>query len=264
MTPAPAHVLEVLAALDVWPEPQVQVLKRLSDGPTNEVWKIAVNGSSYVLRLVKPLAAKLGLSLAAELDVLAAAHNRHLAPAVIASCATRGAVLSRYIEGRPWTDADLHDPAQLTRLGKTMREVHQLDCAARPADVRATIHHYARLSGDARAAQWRDHALTQLEGVSARDPVVCHRDVTAANIVDQERLCLIDWEYAAHGDPLFDLAVVVVQHELDAAAAAHLIAACLGRVDANVREDLRRWCRVYRNIANLWQSIVDVADITHR
>ena len=40
-------------------------------------------------------------------------------------------------------------------------------------------------------------------------PVLCHNDLLPANLIwDDDRLWLIDWEYAGMGHPLFDLASV--------------------------------------------------------
>jgi len=108
---------------------------------------------------------------------------------------------------------------------------------------------------DAQAMRWRDEALGHLADIAVRDGVLCHNDVTAANVIDSGEICLIDWEYAALGDALFDLAVVVAHHNLDDAATAHLLHAYAGRHHAQMTADLGRWCDVYRCVLALWQSL---------
>ena len=40
-------------------------------------------------------------------------------------------------------------------------------------------------------------------------PALCHNDLLPANILDDnERIWIVDWEYAGMGNPLFDLAGV--------------------------------------------------------
>jgi len=48
--------------------------------------------------------------------------------------------------------------------------------------------------------------VTQQNSSGARSPVLCHNDAYYQNILVGDRLWLIDWEYAAMGDPFFDLA----------------------------------------------------------
>ena len=87
--------------------------------------------------------------------------------------------------------------------------------------------------------------------------MICHNDLTAANVIDVGGLQLIDWEFAAPGDPFFDLAVVVAHHQLDASTRAHFLTAYLGREDKTAMADLNRWCAVYRSLRALWESLQD-------
>jgi len=249
------HVIDAIVALDVWPQSKTSIQRRLGDGPTNETWLVSCDQEQYVLRLVKPFAETVGLSLSNELLIVQAAQQKMLAPEIIASCDTRNIVLSRFVAGRTWTADDMHDKNQLTRLAKTLNQLHSLDCEARPLDMRARLQDYAQHSNDSRAGKWRDNALAQLDMISFRDPVVCHNDLTAANIIDNGNLYLIDWEYASMGDPLFDLAVVVSHHELDATTTEHFLSAYLGHSDDNAKADLNHWCDVYQNLLALWTSL---------
>ena len=64
---------------------------------------------------------------------------------------------------------------------------------------------------------------------SAERPVPCHNDLLNANFLDDgERLRIVDWEYAGMGDRFFDLANFSINHELDSAQSAALLAAYFG------------------------------------
>jgi thiamine kinase-like enzyme len=57
-----------------------------------------------------------------------------------------------------------------------------------------------------------------------------HNDLMPGNFIDDgRRLWLIDWEYAGFGAPLFDLATLAVDNEIDEAAQAQLLAFYFGR-----------------------------------
>ena len=60
----------------------------------------------------------------------------------------------------------------------------------------------------------------------------CHNDLLAENFLDSsEKLWLIDWEYAAMGDPLFDLANFVANFELSDSQTMTLMTGYFGEVD---------------------------------
>ena len=143
-------------------------------------------------------------------------------------------MLSEYVEGRLWSLADAHDPRSAVRLTERLQALHalappagvrELDYAQLIARYRASLaarndtgsRDRARLDGEA------DRRLAVLTSQPRRRRL-CHNDVHRQNIVDGRVLTLIDWEYAAAGDGMFDLASFACYHDLDAAERAHLLA----------------------------------------
>ena len=63
-------------------------------------------------------------------------------------------------------------------------------------------------------------------------PSLCHNDLMPGNLIEaDDRLWLIDWEYAGVGHPLFDLAGLASNANLDAEGAAALLDAYLENSD---------------------------------
>ena len=96
--------------------------------------------------------------------------------------------------------------------------------------ARDLTHH---LGVDDAAAELSDLAAGTLEAALAAAPVplrLCHNDLLNANLIDDgTRIRIVDWEYAAMGDPWFDLGNLAVNHDLDADAEVALLAAWRGR-----------------------------------
>jgi len=66
--------------------------------------------------------------------------------------------------------------------------------------------------------------------VGAVDIVYGHNDLLPSNLLDDgKRLWLIDWDYAGFNSPLFDLANLCSNNELDAASETWLIEAYFDR-----------------------------------
>ena len=47
---------------------------------------------------------------------------------------------------------------------------------------------------------------------AASKPAIVHNDLYHLNLIEAERIYLIDWEYAAVADPIFDLACVLAYY----------------------------------------------------
>ena len=86
------------------------------------------------------------------------------------------------------------------------------------------------------------------------DLCLCHNDLVAENIVDTGELMFLDWEYACDNDPLFDLATVVAQHELDEAQTDVLLSAYFDGAWRTGRPELERQVANYNALLWLWKA----------
>lgn len=59
---------------------------------------------------------------------------------------------------------------------------------------------------------------------------LCHNDVQLPNFLSGERTWILDWEYAAQGNPFFDLAMIASNADLDEAEIGRLLTAYFGAV----------------------------------
>jgi len=152
-----------------------------------------------------------------ELAAARAACAAGLAPEVV--YAAEGFLVSRFVEGRTLTPADVRAAGQLERIVELLRRCHSeiprhLQGPSLIFWVFQVIGQYLRLlesrherpfamALDALRAQAR-----QLERAVGPVAIVFgHNDLLAANLIDDgARLWLIDWDYAGFNSPLFDLA----------------------------------------------------------
>ena len=234
---------------------QARVLRRLQATPQKASYLVARAGARYVLRLDRLPVSAIGLDRAAEFAILNAAAAAGVAPRPVAL--RDGALLLAYVPGRAWTAQELRDPQRLHGLGRLLRRVHAVQAPAAPRlDLARRIATYARLAGGRgarkRAASARD--LIAAGGIGEGRTVLCHNDPIAANIVGTRPARLIDWEYAAIGDPLFDLAVVIGHHRLGRWAAATLAASYFNGLGAVPQDRLRTACAVYQQVEQLWRE----------
>jgi thiamine kinase-like enzyme len=148
----------------------------------------------------------------------------------------------------------LDDPENLRRLAGLLRRLHGMQPIGKPFALRSNLTHYAGLVATAEAQRIAGEADILLRRLSADDSrlCLCHNDLTSANILDSGSLRLIDWEYAAIGDPCFDLATVIQHHGLTEEQVEGLLTAYQGSVSDEDRHHLGRYGRLYDRVLALW------------
>ncbi|MCL4776389.1 MAG: phosphotransferase [Gammaproteobacteria bacterium] len=230
-----------------------QLLRRLHAGPLKSSWLVGRGTERYVLRIDEPLAARFVPDRRAEFAAWSAAAAVGLAPEPLLLLPGPPAVLvTRHAPGLAWRPADLARPGRIEALAGLLRRLHEARLPGRPLDLEASLAGYARSAGTA----WACRLVRSAQRLTARcfqgPRVLCHHDPIAGNVVGLRRPLLIDWEYAALGDPLFDLAVVSRHHGLPRALEGRLLAAYFGgpgRVP-RARFDCHR--RLYDHVLCLW------------
>ncbi len=220
----------------------------LRGGITNRNFRVDLAGASYVARVYGDRSERLGIDRAAEVACQEAAHAQAIAPAVVRFLPRHRVLLSRFVPGETLDDERARDPARLPRIVAQLRRCHR---AARfpgrfcPfATVRAYLRDAVSLGVDLPPA-W-EAARARLAGLETAlgegETAACHNDLLAGNFIDDgQKVWIVDWEYAAMGDPFFDLGNFAVNQGLDATGRAELLRLYRGAVRA---EDIARLDRM--------------------
>ena len=252
----PARLLDECPALA-----DVKLIRRLGGGGGwNETWLAARGDAGLIVRFDTPAVRLLGLYRAAEVDVLRAIEGRGLGPELVFADPRREVLVTRRLPGRACTPAMLRSPQMLRALGSLLRRLHETvapPSAAAPLDLARTLAGYAAVVGGVRVRRAARSGVRSLRAAagSRRSPALCHNDTVAQNVLRGRSLRLIDWEFAAPGDPLFDLAVVVGHHGLPEENARILLAAARGRVRASEWRALVHLVDSYRHLRALWEAL---------
>ncbi|MCH7510385.1 MAG: phosphotransferase family protein [Proteobacteria bacterium] len=230
------------------------LIEELAGGLTNRVYKLERGGEAYVLRLDDEQTHTFGLNRSRELKILRNASAAGLAPDICYADVERGILLSRYIDGRVWTTGDLTRRDNIEALAEVLRRIHALPLSGERFDpVGAAGSYLGKLEPRSDLHRFGERCKAIVE--SAAEITICcccHNDVVAANVVASPDLMLLDWEYACDNDPMFDLASLIVYHELDEATANALLNAYAGGDAPELSERLESQIRVYGSILWLW------------
>ena len=174
-----------------------------------------------MLRLNAAAGAVLGAHHAREARLHAAAARAGVAPELIYADAAGEFMVMRHAAGAAWGVADFARPERLRRLGARLSDLHAIAPPAVDAfDFAASLRGHSAAVIESEPAERvlieslmerADTALT-LCARGGRKATIVHNDLHHRNLIEGERLYLIDWEYAAVADPIFDLACVLAYY----------------------------------------------------
>jgi len=193
----------------------------LRGGTINTSFRVDTRAGRFVLRLNARAGGLVGADHEREAQLQRVAAQFELAPPLLYADAAQGFMISKYIDGRVWRPSDMQRPAALRRLGTRLRALHDVAPPAVAAfDLGALLRGYCRRVGDAVPAerpllaglQQRSEATLAMCMAGGRRATIVHNDLHHSNLIEADRLYLIDWEYAAVADPLFDLACVLAYY----------------------------------------------------
>ena len=194
----------------------------------------------------------MGLSRSAEWRALSQAAAQQLAPTPVYSNPELGILICQYHE----PDTTLSADYPLEDIATLLRAIHSLPPIKFRLDPRARARRYLHLTGGGELSREFLQACDRLTQ-HATTPVLCHNDLLRANrLRSNNRLLALDWEYAAMGDPLFDLAVVIEGDKLDETQASTLLGSWL--IGQPTEQDQQRLVDnrlVYRELSEQWASI---------
>ena len=248
-TPDPKILFEGIESLQ-----GAKVIEKLAGGPASDSWLLSAGSEKFVLRTDKPLARHLGLDRRAEIKILRSVAAAGIGPQVIWSDPEKGVLVTSYIPGCAWSSVDVHNPVNLENLAATLRQLHSLPPRGPAFTPGKKALTYARVIGGEKAARLAGQASELAENLlsETRCLAICHNDLVHSNIIGDDIVRLIDWEYSAVGDPYFDLATVVRHHQLNTDWTESFLTAYFGTPGKEHFSRLEAFCRLYDQLAALW------------
>lgn len=222
------------------------VVESLDEGLTNCCYFLQSGMEQCVLRLNARNSRAMGLDRVNEQVALRHAAAAEIGPQVIYCSPYQGVLVTRYLEGRHWSEAEAGTELNIERLAMLLKRVHALPATGKqliPGDVvarylRGIKDHFVAIPERFNALHTKMEQVIYQLNCHRGERRLCHNDPVLGNIIDSgDKLFLIDWEYAAMGDPFFDLAVVVHNLKFNERQLQQLLETYLGRLD----DTAHRW-----------------------
>jgi thiamine kinase-like enzyme len=228
----------VVRRLPGWDPGAVRV-SPLPGGITNRNLLVELAGERYVVRLSSPETLLLGIDREAERQAAEAAAALGIGPEVVLAIPDEGILVTRYVAGEPIPPPALEDEPILAAVVRAIRAFHGGPPLPGTFWVPRIVRTYREIAAARGVAipAIVDSLLgvcDEIETALGRDPRPfrpCHNDLLNANFIRQgQRVWIVDYEYAAMGDPFFDLGNFAVNNGLSEEAQDRLLELYLGVV----------------------------------
>jgi aminoglycoside phosphotransferase (APT) family kinase protein len=204
-------------AARLWPG-RVRSIEILAHGITNSNYVVDLGDERVVVRVPGKDTHLLGIDRSNEVVAGGLAAAIGVGPEVLATDEATGCIVFRFIDGRPISTTELAEEPMLREFAETIRLVHHAGTTPtiwNPYEVIRDHRDVARARG-VEAPFDAYFALGVLERIEIARPfrpaVLGHNDLLNANFMYDDRLRIVDWEYAGMSDPFFDLANVSVNN----------------------------------------------------
>jgi thiamine kinase-like enzyme len=218
------EMTEVIARLAALLGPRVGDVRPLAGGITNRNFRVTLGEGDYVVRLPGKDTNLLGIDREAECLANERAAELGLAPKVAAKLESPACLVTCFVEGHEMKPEELHEPDAVGQVAAALRAFHDsgltLPTEFQVVDIARDYAGVARERGGETPQPFEDSLASAGEVVQAvsddpeHAPVPCHNDLLPANFLSgDERIVIVDWEYAGMGDRFFDLGNLAVNNE---------------------------------------------------
>jgi thiamine kinase len=231
------------------------IVAELSDGQTNRSYLLNADGTRLVMRLNAPAERFPGIDRGREAQIWRAASDAGLAPPLLFADPEQRFIITEYIDGDRLEPSQLDD-SSITRLFALLAGAHDLDVDTPLVDYSLYIRVYWEMietrsvlhNADLRQQRRTTRELLEMLIASKPATALCHHDPLISNVISaNNKLYLLDWEYAAGGFIAMDYAVLSVDWNIeDAVIIEHTGVSPI---------ELDRAKQLYRYICDLWQEI---------
>ena len=202
----------------------------LLGGITNLNFKVEADGIAYVLRITGANTDLLGIKRNVEYAANLAAGRLGVAPEVLYFIEPEGYLVTRFINGKKISPAEIAQPDNIRRVARKLRVFHR-NAPDLPGEfnvfrviemlTEVSRQHDCTFPSD---FDWIRTKIEEVEQTLLKIPYVptpCHNDLLNLNFLDENvagdlgELRVLDWEYAGMGDIFFDLGNFCHHHRLN-------------------------------------------------
>lgn len=230
----------VFSNLPNWEKKSAKI-QAFGEGCTNQNYLLTIHQERYFIRVGSQSRKFLGLSFKKEHSLIQLAATLNLAPPILTADLFKEVIVMPFIESKP---VDLHQKGYLVETLKLLKKLHasnrNLLFSATPEEI---ISFYLAKIEELKIqlSPLQQVIINKRPRLSPVPLVPCHLDLKSQNVLDDGvRLWIIDWEYGAMSEPLFDLASLASADSFTDEEMDKLLVLYAGSPSAEMKERLKQ------------------------
>lgn len=213
---------QLISRVPHWVDKPDLTYSALGGGITNRNYKVEVGDASFVLRVPGANTEFLGIDRLTEYEANSTAGKLNIAPEVVFFIKPEGYLVTRFVEGQPLPPEDVKRPENLKQIIEMLKTFHSTSSIPGTFWVPQIVHDYSLIAKSHNIRfpgnfDWLLDCLDEAVAALKHDPYPhcpCHNDLLNENfLVENNKIYILDWEYAGMGDRFFDLANLSVNHD---------------------------------------------------
>lgn len=236
---------------------QLRSIEVLGSGTTGTTWLVETGTDRFVVkRFASDSLALLGPK--AQFELLEALAETGIAPRPVGFDSEARLLVTEFFgAGAPVEAESLQRGETLGALATALRVLHGIDADVACFDPLADVGRYVSAAGGPAGLQRRDRwYLDELRELAASlesvESVLCHNDLVASNLLLDNGLKLIDFDYAVLAPATIDLASAVEMNKLPDDKASQLLDAYFEGAHPPSGAEFARVRRLVRLTAHFW------------
>ncbi|MBF1011146.1 MAG: phosphotransferase, partial [Lachnoanaerobaculum sp.] len=233
--------LELIAKVFDIPQSHIKGLRTLKAGMTNKSFLFEVDNQSYICR-IPGKGTDVLIDRKNEYDSYMAVKDLHITERIIYFDRESGYKISKFYDGS--RNADPKNKEEMDRCMELLKSLHDKNIQVDHSfDIAERIEYYTKLCNESGGISFEDVSFVQNNMKILLDVLdqmkshkcLCHIDSVADNfiITADDRIKLIDWEYAGMAEPIIDVAMCSIYSYYDKEKANTLLESYLQRKPTN-------------------------------
>ena len=229
--------LELIAKVFNISENHINGLRTLKSGMTNKSFLFEIDNKSYICR-IPGKGTDVLIDRKHEYDCYMAIKDLHINEKIIYFDKESGYKISKFYDGS--RNANPNDSIEMARCMELLRTLHEKHiCVDHEFNIAERIDYYTKLCEDTGGISFHDVNIVHKNMVLLLDLLneiksktcLCHIDSVADNfiITSDNKIKLIDWEYAGMAEPIIDIAMCAIYSYYDKSQADKLLKSYLQR-----------------------------------
>ena len=196
---------------------EINISYILESSPLSKIYIGYLNNKKSIIKIYSQDLSQIKIDRKNEIKILNEIRHLDLSPKILFHDVQKRIIIYEYIDGDELILTNKNNERVLSILGKVLKKIHKIKTINIEDNLfRNSIYAYKEILKDEDSEVIRK-GFDLYEELSADNTkiVFSHNDLNKSNLLINNNIIFLDWEYASFNHPYFDIATIVSSLELN-------------------------------------------------